>query len=164
MSGYMGFGMQSWIYKKSPRKPFSKRESLPSFSPLPNYSRKFKLKPSVNENKDLNNFLTLVIILVFAIFLFFLVNRFVAYSNNQAISITAINESKDNEAFDFLMKSGKSRLLSNNIFGAYSEFNLAYNIKPKDKELNELMIETLGILCVSEEKYCDRLDVILNTD
>ena len=72
-----------------------------------------------------------------------------------------MNESKDNEAFEFLLRSGKNRLLSNNILGAYSEFNLAYNIKPKDKELNQLMIETLGILCVNEEKYCSELDDLM---
>jgi len=64
---------------------------------------------------------------------------------------------------NFLLNSGKKRLVSNNILGAYSEFNLAYKIKPNNKELNQLMIETLSTLCISEEKYCDRLDVFLNT-
>ena len=77
-------------------------------------------------------------------------------------SIISINESKDKEAFDFLIKSGKKRLLSNNILGAYSEFNLAYNIKPKDKELNELLIETLSILCDKKESHCEELDILLN--
>ncbi len=162
--GYMGFGMQRWIYKRHLRKPFSKRESIPTFSPLSNYSREFKLQPSVEENEKLNGFLTLAIIFVFIIFLFFLSSKFVSYTNNQSISISLMNESKDNEAFEFLLKSGKNRLLSNNILGAYSEFNLAHNIRPNDKELNQLMIETLGILCVNEEKYCDKLDVILNID
>lgn len=49
--GYMGFGMQSSVYKRHPRKPFSKRGKVPSFSPLLNYTRTFSLKPHIKENK-----------------------------------------------------------------------------------------------------------------
>ncbi len=41
----MGLGMQSWVYKMRPRKPYSK-ERKPSFTAVPNYHRTFKLQPS----------------------------------------------------------------------------------------------------------------------
>ena len=65
---------------------------------------------------------------------------------------------QDEKAFNFLIKSGKKRLVSNNIVGAYSEFNLAYQIKPNSEELNQLLIETLSILCTKNTDYCDRLN------
>ncbi|EPR70765.1 hypothetical protein ADIWIN_3412 [Winogradskyella psychrotolerans RS-3] len=64
---------------------------------------------------------------------------------------------KDRDAFNFLIKSGKQRLNKGRISGAYSEFKLAYAIKPKDKELNQLLLDTLGILCLDYDRHCDDL-------
>ena len=63
------------------------------------------------------------------------------------------------DAFKFLIKSGKNRLIAGNIVGAYSEFSLAHNIKPNDVELNQLLTETLSILCYNDTNYCLKLDV-----
>ena len=71
------------------------------------------------------------------------------------------NKNKNKEAFDFLLKSGKKRLKNNEITGAYSEFNLAHNIYPNNKELNQLLIETLSILCENDSKYNMKLDFFL---
>jgi len=67
----------------------------------------------------------------------------------------------DKEAFVFLMNSGKQRLKSNNISGAYSEFKLAQNIRPEDQELSDLMLQTLSMLCEQKNKYCTELDVMM---
>ena len=49
------------------------------------------------------------------------------------------------------MSSGK-------IHGAYSEFTLALNLKPNNKELNSLLLETLEILCFDYNTHCDELE------
>ena len=60
------------------------------------------------------------------------------------------------------MDSGKYLLESNKMLEAYSEFKLAYNIRPNDKELNQLMIETLIALCDEKLRYCDELDSMIS--
>ena len=43
--GYMGLGLQKWIYTMRPRKPFSMQRKG-SFTAVPTYSREFKLQYS----------------------------------------------------------------------------------------------------------------------
>lgn len=156
--GYMGFGMQSCVYNRRPRKVFSKRGRIPSFSTLPKYSRAYKIKPHVKENKYKYVFLGLIVFISLVFLIKTFTTKFIIYTNNQSRVLLENSKQKDIEAFSFLLKSGKRRLLSNNIVGAYSEFNLAYNIRPESEELNQLLIETLSILCSEREKYCDKLD------
>ena len=47
--GFMGFGMQKWIYTMRPRKPFSMQRKG-SFTVILTYKRSFKLQPSKNKN------------------------------------------------------------------------------------------------------------------
>ena len=68
MMGYMGFGMQRWVYKMKPRKLFS-FERKPSFEALPKYRREFKLKPRSYEEKPL---LSLIIIISVVLILAFI--------------------------------------------------------------------------------------------
>ena len=160
MMGYMGFGMQSWIYRMNPRKPFStKRRS--SFISLPKYSRSFQLKPSIKENDKLRGIITVLSIAVFSILLGLLYFEFMDYSNQQNELMFEKTITEDKKAFDFLLKSGKKRLMRNDILGAYSELKLAYNINSKEIELNTLLIEILSILCDKNEIYCGELDKIL---
>ncbi|WP_158851137.1 hypothetical protein [Algibacter sp. L1A34] len=160
MGGYMGLGLQKWIYSRDPQKKMFKKERLKSFTALPKYSRTFILKPSIKENKKLNGLLTVVFsFLILSVFTF---NHFVDYSNKQSQRIIKITNFKNLEAFNFLVNSGENRLRTNQIKMAYSEFKLAYNINSENKELNQLMIETLSILCSNDNKYCDELDAILD--
>jgi hypothetical protein len=154
--GYMGFGMQSWIYRMRPRKPFS-MERKKSFTSVPKTSRQFKLQRSKQSDK------------LYIIISFLLLSLFfgIAYIMKDSLLLHANTiEKEKNEriadmneaAYKFLLNSGKSRLNRNNIMGAYSEFKLAYNLKPKETELKNLLIETVYILCNFDSKYCDELD------
>ena len=154
--GFMGFGMQKWIYGMRPRKPFSMQRKS-SFTPVPVYSRKFNLQPS----KDRGGY-------NFGFVLFFVIKLVIAFAipeyldqarlrHKQNLSLVV---AKDNSAFNFLMTSGKRRLVSGEISDAYSEFKLALAIKPDDKELNRLLSETLGILCFDCSKNCDDLNAL----
>jgi hypothetical protein len=44
------------------------------------------------------------------------------------------------------------------VIGAYSEFCLAQKIKPNNKQLNQLLVETLSMLCEENKGYCDELN------
>jgi len=149
--GYMGLGLQKWIYGMRPRQPFSMQRKG-SFTAVPTYSRKFKLQYS--NNKGSYNF---------GIILFFVMVLVIALSIPRCLEDARLRHKeelawviqKDNDAFNFLLKSGKSRLHKGRISGAYSEFKLAYAIKPDHKELNALLLETLEILCLDYNRHCD---------
>jgi len=154
--GYMGFGMQKWIYSRSPRKPFVKGR-IPSFTTIQAYDRKFKLQPS----KPIGRFFLVISMLLLGLFfsiIYLKKDEFLIHStkiqNQQNIRLAQIEV----DAFKFLLKSGKYRLETNNIDGAYSEFKLAYKISQNNKELNQLLSETLSILCYNDADYCYELD------
>lgn len=161
MAGYMGFGMQSWVYKRRPRKSFSKRGRVPSFSPLPKYSRTFTLKPKVKENSKALTLLLMFSLITLFVLMFIWKQDFQEYSRKQrAIVENSINK-MDEKAFVFLINSGKDRLKSNRPIDAYYEFNLAFNINSGDEELNKLLTETLLILSARDDKYSNELDKLL---
>lgn len=162
MAGYMGFGMQSWIYKRKLRKPFSKRGKVPTFSSLPLYSREFKLKPSIKRNKKLIGLLTISITLLLTTTVVIYGFKFHKYESTQSELVKEINLEKNKGAFQFLLNSGKNRFYSNNFLGAYSELVLAHKICSQDKDVINLLIETSRILCKSDLKYCEALDNYLD--
>ncbi len=158
MGGYMGFGMQKWIYSRNLRRQLYMRDRIPSFTSLPKYSRTFTIKPKIKERPKLKGIL--IILIVFSVVLIGGVNykNFISYSNRQTVLVNDFSKLKDKKAFNFLLNSGKSRIYRNDIIGAYSEFKLAYNIDLVNKELNQLFIEILYILCDQDDKYCNELD------
>jgi hypothetical protein len=162
MGGYTGFGRSSWIYKQGPRKAFSKIKRRPTCNTLPTYSRQFKLKPSKDEREIYIGFGLLLVILI-AFGLYYKVPEFTDCSYNRTIQNQKRIERKNRFAYDFLMNSGQSRLTSNNLIVAYSEFKLAQAIYPQDDCVNQLLIETLVALCMDDTKYCRELEVILTT-
>ena len=162
MGGYMGLGLQQWIYSREPQKKMFKKIGLKSFTALPKYSRTFALQPGREENKKLNGFLTVGFVFSFLILSYFSYHHFVNYSNNLTKELIGIRELKKVEAFNFLVNSGENRLKKHEILGAYSEFKLAHNINSQNNELNHTMIETLSILCVENNNFCSELDTMLS--
>lgn len=160
MGGYMGFGMASWIYKQGPRKPFSKRKRRPTCNTLSTYDRVFKLQPS-KKSSNLYIVFSFLLIGLMAIGLYYKIPQFEDYQNNWANQKQERIDRNNTFAFNFLMKSGTSRLTSNNLKGAHSEFKLAYAIYPNDETVNQLLIETLVGLCENENEYCKELDAVL---
>lgn len=163
MGGYMGLGLQQWIYSRDPQKKMFQKNGLKSFTALPKYSRTFTLQPSRKENKKLNGFLTVSSVICFLILSYFTYHTFLNYSTNHVQDLREIRAFKKQEAFNFLVNSGESRLRKNEISGAYAEFKLAHKINPKDEELNQLIIQTLSILCSENNSYCNALDTMLTT-
>ena len=124
--GYMGLGMQKWIYTMRPRKPFSlERRGFTNTIPL--YQRKFKIQPS---QKSYQAFIGVAIILIFIIVVASGMNSFMSYSYKINQEILENRRSFNAYAFEFLIDSGKDRLKQRNYAGALSEFELAMNIFP----------------------------------
>jgi len=160
---FMGFGMDNRVHRKRPKKPYE-TSNITSFVSLQNYSRKFKLQRNVKENSKQIGALTLIVLLIVSCFLYIEGKHFISYQKqqNELMKIRRINH--NNNAFQFLMKSGISRLHNNNTLGAYSEFKLAYKIYPENVKLKQLIIETASILCVKDEAYCKDLEMYLTAN
>ncbi|WP_229720498.1 hypothetical protein [Winogradskyella helgolandensis] len=151
--GYMGLGLQKWIYGMRPRQPFSMQRKG-SFTAVPTYHRKFKLQYS--NNKGSYNF-GIILFFVMVLITALSIPRWIEDSRLRHKEELAWVIKKDNMAFNFLLKSGKQRLNKGRISGAYSEFKLAHAIKSDNKELNALLLETLEILCLDCNRHCDDL-------
>lgn len=155
--GYMGFGMQSWVYNKRPRRVFSKHEKIKSFTAIPKYSRDFKIQPSSDKSNNIGFILMLALIASLVI----QAPKLMTYEKTRVENISLRNDMQNEMAFKFLVKSGKARLLRGHIEDAYSDLNLAYNLNPSDPMVNNLLIETLSILCEKDNAYCIKLDSLL---
>lgn len=134
---------------------------LPSFTPLQKYSRTFQLKASVKENKLLSGLIAIGISLFMIFLSYTYIQEFTNYSNAHNKQVIAYNNYEFERAFNFLMNSGIYRLETNKLTDAYSEFKLAYAIHKNNEQLNQLIIETLIILCDNNEKYCNDLEIFL---
>ncbi|WP_179007911.1 hypothetical protein [Winogradskyella forsetii] len=154
--GFMGFGMHKWIYTMRPRKPFSMQRKG-SFTVVPTYSREFKLQPS--KNRGGYNF-GIILFFFIALAVSLTIPRWMEASRLRHQQELAWSIKKDKYAFDFLLKSGKWRLKKGRISGAYSEFKLAYAIQPENEELNELLLETLEILCYDRGTDCEDFELL----
>ncbi len=144
--GYMGLGMQKWIYGMRARAPFSIQRKK-SFTALPTYSRKFKIQPSKpRPTYDFGIIFGFVLGFVMLLCIPNLEQSFKQHQNK--VQLLSLQE--DDKAFNFLMKSGENRLAKGKISAAYSEFQLAYAIRPQDKKLQELMHVTSEQLCLED--------------
>jgi len=154
--GFMGFGMQKWIYTMRPRKPFSiQRKS--SFTSVPTYSRNFKLQYSKNnENYNFGILLFFVVVIVTS----FAIPNWLTQARLHNEEVIALEQHKEDQAFEFLKRSGEKRLRTQNYKGAFSEFKLAYAIKPNDKEMNQLLLEVVSLLCEQNEVYCKEFEIL----
>ena len=98
---------------------------------------------------------SLVLIIIFSMILSVDVPR--AYKQHEH-ELELLKLRSDNKAYNFLMNSGKKRFKNGAYKSAYSEFKLAYDIKPNDEEVKALIHEILVLLCQSDERYCKKLD------
>jgi hypothetical protein len=105
--GFLGLGMQKWIYTMRPRKPFSMQRKG-SFTVIPTYSRKFKLQPSKNKggyNFGILLFLILIIVVSFAI------PNWLTQARIHHKEVIALRVSEDNKAFRFFNEFWKETII-----------------------------------------------------
>lgn len=152
--GYMGFGMQKWIYTMRPRRPFS-MDRKSSFTSVPVYKREFNGKDYRNKTSLFLGIVLMIVLLICAVSFYPL---FKSYHKEHRISILELERIQSEKAFNFLMESGRYRLRNNNFKGAYSEFELALAIFPDNKQAKSLYLETVFILCFNDNIHCEKLD------
>ncbi|WP_248723037.1 hypothetical protein [Seonamhaeicola sp. ML3] len=146
------------------RKPISNGTEISFKPPFSIWLKTYILKLKFYKKKLVLGISTLLLIVVSTIMLLNpIVVKFEAYSIKHKKETMALREKKKQKAFNFLMNSGKRRLQQGRELGAYKEFKLAYAIYPKNSEVNQLIIETLAVLCEKEGSYCKDLDDIMNS-
>jgi len=159
MGAYTGFEKISWTNKQRPRKSFSRKKRLPDRKSMSTYESFFKLQPSKNRSEFYIG-LGLLLVILLTVFLHYNIPTFTNYQN-RSVKMKKLAHRADKNAYHFLMNSGKNRLSSNNLLGAYSEFKLAQAIYPQDDCVNQVLIDTLARLCNNGNAYCDELDNLL---
>ena len=152
----MAFGMQKEVYKRRPRKPFSKRRKT-SYDTIPKYKREFKSQPS---NYKSHEHFGIVIFIIIVFILSSMLPRWLDYAREKHRKEITHTTVKHNTAYNFLTKSGISRMKSQNYIGALSEFKLAQKIRPDSPEINRLLLEVISILCEKDEKHCKDFEIL----
>ena len=152
--GYMGFGLQKWIYNLKPRRPFSK-DRKSSGDTIPRYKREFTIKQNDSEKNSRLIAIRNLVLLVIICFLFgYFLYSFNNHSNELNRKQIHHSKQKDTDAFKFLYQSGKGFMASGNWLMAKSEFELALKIEPENIDVNKYYIQTLLILCKNGDIDC----------
>ncbi len=180
--GYMGFGMQKWIYKQRPRRPFSKeRKSYCSTLPDHEYQNAYtdnniKLSGRISDNElseeELHEqkvlkrsklfirgtFITLAIGLFFGLISHFSLkeDNYFAKERTRHEIIQKRQAFEHDEAYKLLIKSGKIAMENRRYDSAIKEFDQALKISHDHLESRELLVDALIHSCSEEGKNCDR--------
>lgn len=174
--GYMGFGLQKWIYNLKPRKPFKKGTKRAGFETHEFDNPKgFSLKEISTNNPELAglrlketrkriklntqkervfSILFIIGLIVIIAFLFF---RALDYRKkyNETQKIAMIKSSKEQQsALKLLMKSGEQYLKNQEIENAINDFKLALNIDEHNTTVLYNLILALSIDCEMNSKNC----------
>jgi tetratricopeptide (TPR) repeat protein len=176
--GYMGFGLQKWIYQMKPRKPFKKGNKIAGYETQDIHNQKeFNLKetystnPEIIENrlkeakkKSLINwrkqkFYGLLIVLAL-ISVFALIYFNASYFNNSAshdhYKLMAKKDQQEKaDALILLIKTGKHHLYNNEIENAITNFKLALNIDPDNSVALYNLILALSVDCENNSNNCE---------
>lgn len=174
--GYMGFGLQKWIYNLKPRKPFKKgTKSAGQETHEFDKSKRFNLKETSTSNPELAElrlketteriklntrreklFSSLFIIglIVIVAFIYYGVIDFSKKGNEIQKTTTARITKEKQNALDLLIKSGNLNLKSNEIGNAINDFKLALNIDENNTIALYNLILALSIDCEMNSKNC----------
>jgi len=175
--GYMGFGLQKWIYNLKPRKPFKKGTKGAGYDTYQiNNPNEFKLKDTRIKNPELAELrlkesrkrfaansrkerlfgVLIVICLIFSIALIFeRVSNYTLKSNeNQKKSTERISKEKE-DALELLIVSGKLNLQNNDIEHAINDFTLALNIDQENPIALYNLTLAFSIDCEKNSHNCE---------
>jgi tetratricopeptide (TPR) repeat protein len=161
--GYMGFGLQKWIYRQMPRNAFSKERKLEYDSISKNhhdFSPKPAIKPTKNKQKALVSIGILLILISFSVYL---ISTFYKYSHNRKNTTEIELKKIEKQAFKVLCNSGIVYFERQNWSKAKAEFELALKLEPDDLKLNLYFAQTLLWLCKSEKQKCTEAIEYLNS-
>lgn len=175
--GYLGFGLQKWIYTMKPRKPFMKRSKKVGYDTIETTENKeFKLKDSVSTNPDiledsineskkrinryfkldfLNSLFIILSILVLSILAYWTIKNYESDTkrNNKTFKEREIREK--NNAIYVLTESGMYHLKNNEIENAIKDFKLALDIDSENLKALKYYIISLSVDCEKNSKNCE---------
>lgn len=175
--GYLGFGLQKWIFTQRPRKPFSKetksscntisQPELKGFNNLMSDSSNAEtLDKKIQERSkrmDERRIVSALVGLLFlAILVFLLYISFSGFSNAikrspESVKLAKEQVKKDNElAFDLAVKSGTNRLANGEYDLAIKELERALRLKPSDVDAERALAEAYNMTCLKSNKNCDK--------
>lgn len=174
--GYMGFGLQKWIYNLKPRKPFKKGTKGAGYETYQiNRYDEFKLKDTGTNNPELADlrlneakkrfaistqnerlFIGLIIIgIIVTIALIYRgVENFRSKGNENSKTTTSKISKERLYALELLIKSGKQYLLNNEINYAINDFKLALNIDTINPVALYYLTLALSIDCEKNLRSC----------
>lgn len=174
--GYMGFGLQKWIYNLTPRKPFKKGTKSAGYETYEfDNPKSFSLKETSTNNLELAElrlketrkriklnaqreriFSSLFIIGLIVIIAFVYFGTFdFSKKGNETLKIATVRISKERQsALELLMKSGELNLKNNEIGKAINDFTLALNIDENNTTALYNLILALSIDCEMNSRNC----------
>jgi tetratricopeptide (TPR) repeat protein len=155
MGGYMGLGLQKWIYRQRPRRPFSK-DRKPTGDTISQKRWEFKLrKHKIFTGDNLKIAFSLVLLITCAILIRNGIKNATKYTQEQNAKITETVNHIDEKAFSFLFESARQYSFQGKWEKAKKEYELALKIKPNDLITNKYYIQTLIVLCDKKHSNCD---------
>lgn len=180
--GYMGFGMQRWLYNRRPRRPFSK-DRIPLGDTIPQYThREIKLahtasrqKPTSGkaqsrakvkiltrdylEDKTVDIFLALVMMAIL-ILLGVSLYHSVIFSMDEQENRKPLSDQVENREFRMAIQYGRHYLKKGDYEMAANEFSTANRVKPDNLEALTGLSRAYFGLCLNESVHCT--DAILS--
>jgi len=185
--GYMGFGMQKWIYTRRPRKPFSKRYLSTTNSIDTNSSKDLNTsgrttKNYINSQDDLHEKLKIdlkqskrrnTIYLFMALTLVILVSILVFYVkpwNNVKKEELFLNDKKKNSdsnnkrLFDMSMSYGINYYKKGDYPSAIQEFYQAIEYYPENEMAMGFLIRSYVQDCLLNDRNCDKAKKLLDKE
>jgi hypothetical protein len=181
--GYMGFGMQKWIYTQRPRKPFSKRRRVTGDTIEKYTANELKIagrthKSSTEKNRKIvlerigrrsfNNKVVNICIAACIILLTILVlvelKPWAPTVNNEQYHIEQqkILDGEKKKSFNLSMAYGKNYLNKGDLVLAKQEFYNALEIFPDNTEALEYLIKSYVKDCIQNEVDCEKARLVLD--
>jgi tetratricopeptide (TPR) repeat protein len=181
--GYMGFGMQKWIYNQRPRRPFKKREKIGGHDTIDNYfavkdikiEGRTKLNPQsrkelleninhrFNNSRNTSLIIAACVITITAIIVFYFKPWIVHNSTQYIVQEDNKIIAKKMESFNISMEYGRYNFSKKEYGLAIIDFENALAQFPKNKEALLLLAKSHINNCITNNNNCETALKKVNT-
>ena len=167
--GYIGFGLQKWIYKQKARRPFSNsRNGISedsSFSknfnvPVGAYNKEQAIE-NIDKRKKRDFFIVGSLIVIIVGVGFYFSNSFSIYENENLQNKLDKELGFKLESYTILLDSGDKYFKNGDYLIASTEYELAYKVKPS-VELKKKLLSCYFELCKDNSKFCLKYNNLKN--
>jgi len=181
--GYMGFGMQKWIYTQRPRKPFSKqrRDAVDVHERYSvnetNISGRTRISPTdqdiklvldrIRKNSIKGKLINLLLAIAFIVLSVVILIKFEPWKSHKRSEHALMEEQKQAleekiEIFNTFLAYGKYHLDKGETGMAIQEFHKCLDVFPDNMEALEYLTKTYMLNCVSMEIDCEEAMVYID--